>query len=365
MLAILGFLVFMVIRNVITRPMGGLAASIERVARGDTATPVGGVDQMDELGAIARAVELSRRNVLEVADMRERQEAAKAAADLDKRRTMATLADRFEGSIRGVVDAVASTAATLATSARALAASAQSSTQEANAVAQLTSGAADNVADVATASELLTTSIRDISRQVVEGTTSMREATREVEQIVQIAGTLAGAAERIGGVIQMINGIASQTNLLALNATIEAARAGEAGKGFAVVAQEVKSLANQTARATESISTQIAEMQKVTQAVVDAINAIGGAILRTSDITIAVSAAVEEQATATGEISLNSQRAAAGTEQVAAKIGGVTRAAAEAGEAADAVLASARQLSADSERLEQQIGGFMKGLLAA
>ncbi len=365
LLAVLALLVILVVRAVITRPMGRLSVSIERVARGDTETAVAGVERQDELGAMARAIDLSRGNLIEVADLRARQEASKLAADLDKRRTLAALAEQFEGSVRGVIDAVSAAATTLTSNARGLAGSAQTSADEANAVALLTSGASENVAGVAVAAEQLTASIKEISRQIAEGSSSMRAATVEVEKIGTIAGSLVSVAERIGGVVQVISDIASQTNLLALNATIEAARAGEAGKGFAVVAHEVKLLANQTAQATASIAKQIAEMRDVTQAVVTAIGAIGGAILRTSDITIAVSAAVEEQAGATGEISANSQRAAAGTEQVAQKIGGVTRAAAEAGEAADAVLALARQLSADSERLEQQIGGFISGLQAA
>jgi methyl-accepting chemotaxis protein len=365
LLAILGLLVTVLIRAMITRPMGRLAGSIESVARGDTETPVAEVNRVDELGAMARAIDLSRVNLVEVADLRARQEAAKQAADLDKRRTLAALAEQFEGSVRGVVDAVSSAAVTLTANARALAGSAQTSTQEANAVADLTSGAAQNVASVAAAAEQLTASIREISQQIAEGSVSMQTATVEVEQIGTIAGSLASVADRIGGVVQVISDIASQTNLLALNATIEAARAGEAGKGFAVVAQEVKLLANQTAQATATIARQIAEMQAVTQAVVSAIASIGGAILRTSAIAIAVSESVEQQADATVEISASSQRAAAGTEQVAQKIGGVTRAAAEAGEAADAVLALARQLSADSERLEQEIGGFIGELQAA
>ena len=253
----------------------------------------------------------------------------------------------------------------MAVSAQALAADSETSTGEAASVAGLTTLAAENVAGVAVASEALTASIQEINRQITEGSAAMRLATIEVERIAAIAGLLTAAADRVGGIVQMISTIASQTNLLALNATIEAARAGIAGKGFAVVAHEVKSLANQTAQATGSITEQVTEMQNVTQAVVSAIGTIGLAISRTNDINDAVSTAVEQQAGATGDILSNAQRAAAGTGQVATKIDGVSNVARRTGEAAAAVLTAARKLSSDSNRLEAQAAEFVRGLRAA
>jgi methyl-accepting chemotaxis protein len=363
-LAMLSSLVAIVVRQVISRRMQRLAKSIERVAAGDTTSPIGGLDQADELGVMARAVDLSRRNILEVAALRDQREAAKQAAEQERRHSLATLAEQFEASVRSVVDAVASASRALSGHAATLARSADTSTSEARAVTDLTAVSATNVAGVAAAAEQLTGSIQSISRQIGDGTAAMRAATAEVERIGAIAGTLAGAAESVGGVVRMISDIASQTNLLALNATIEAARAGEAGKGFAVVAHEVKSLANQTANATGEISRQITEIQTVSQAVVSAIGEIGQSIARTNDITISVSSAVDAQTRATDEISGSSQRASDVTAQVAQKIEGVSHAAHDADVAAASVLEAARQLAADSHRLEQQVDGFVGSLRA-
>jgi methyl-accepting chemotaxis protein len=365
LLAGLVLLVVLIVRALITRPLRGLAAAVAGVTNGDLATAIPATQRTDELGVMARAIDLFRSNIVEVADLQRRGADAKTAAERDQHQMRTNLAETFEANVRGVVDAVASAAGILAENAQSLAAGSGESTREAGLAVDLTKRAADNVAGVAHASEALTASIQEINHQMVEGAAAMRQATGEVDRIVVIAAALTTAADRVGGIVQVISTIASQTNLLALNATIEAARAGESGKGFAVVAHEVKSLANQTASATDAITRLVSEMQDVTLAVVSAIGTIGQAINRTNDINVAVLTAVQQQAGATGDIVSNAQRAATGTGQVAEKISVVSCVAISTGTAAAAVLSAARNLSADSCRLETQVGEFIAGLRAA
>jgi methyl-accepting chemotaxis protein len=218
---------------------------------------------------------------------------------------------------------------------------------------------------VAAATEELSGSISEISRQVGE---SARIAAQAVEQVAKSEVTvteLANAANRIGEVVGLINTIAAQTNLLALNATIEAARAGEAGKGFAVGASEVKSLATQTARATEGITAQVSAIQGSTQEAVDTIKGIGQIIDKMSEIATTVAAAVEEQGAATAEIARNIQQAASGTQNVSNNIVGVSSAANETGETASDVLQSSDGLAAESEALSNEVGRFLARIKAA
>ncbi|MBK1671509.1 hypothetical protein CKO28_26270 [Rhodovibrio sodomensis] len=176
---------------------------------------------------------------------------------------------------------------------------------------------------------------------------------------------LDAAAQKIGSVVELISDIPGQTNLLALNATIDAARAGEAGKGFAVVAQEVKTLASQTARATEDIQNQVGAIQSETQAAVAAIREITGTIEQIDEIAQSVAAAVEEQGAATKEIARSVDEAATGTQEVTSNIAGVSAAASETGGGAHEVLSAASQLSKESSRLEQEVGSFLDGVRAA
>jgi len=211
----------------------------------------------------------------------------------------------------------------------------------------------------------LSASINEISRQVAESTNIAGEAVAQAEQTNAGVQALADAAQRIGDVVKLISGIAEQTNLLALNATIEAARAGEAGKGFAVVASEVKSLATQTAKATEEITAQVAAIQGATGASVQAIQAIGQTISRVNHIAAAIAAAVEEQGAATQEIARNVQQAAAGTAEVSGHIASVSQAAGETGVAAGEVLGSAKGLARLSDALRDDVDRFVGNIRAA
>jgi len=268
-------------------------------------------------------------------------------------------ADDFERDVSSMVGVISSAATELQTTAQSMATTAEQTTQQASAVANAAEQASENVQTVAAATEELTASIQEISRQVSQSTHIAGSAVEEAQRTNIMVQGLAEAAGKIGQVVKLINDIASQTNLLALNATIEAARAGDAGKGFAVVAGEVKNLANQTAKATDEISAQIAAVQAATKDAVGAIQGIGSTISKISEIASAIAAAVEEQGAATQEIARNVQQAAMGTGAVTNNIGSVTHAAGETGHAAHEVLSAAGELSRQSERLNSQVNHFL------
>ena len=269
------------------------------------------------------------------------------------------MADKFEADVKGVVETVSSAATEMQSSAESLTSTAEETNQQSTAVAAASEQATVNVQTVASATEELTASVQEVGRQVQESTRIAEEAVAEAEKTnTQVTG-LAAAAQKIGDVVHLINDIASQTNLLALNATIEAARAGDAGKGFAVVASEVKNLATQTAKATEEISQQVAEIQASTNDAVAAIGQIGGTIGKMSEIARTVASSVDEQISATREIAQNIQEAATGTQEVTTNISSVREAAGETGAAATQVLHATKELSKQSEMLKNQVDQFL------
>ena len=328
----------LLIRALVVRPIARLTGTVDALAGGQTSIEVPATGRGDELGVMARAINIFREKLIEMDAMRQRQAEAERNAELEKKRMMRGLADGFEQSVKGIVESVSSAAVELQASAQSMAGVAEESTRQASAVAAAATQATANVSTVAAASEELSASIAEITRQVNDSAVSARGAVDEVAKTGATIEELNTAANKIGGIVQMINEIASQTNLLALNATIEAARAGEAGKGFAVVASEVKALATQTSRATDEIATQISGMQGITHQAVDAMGSIRASINRISEIASAIAAAVEEQSAATREISNNANQAATGTSEVNQNITGVSDAAREVGGASSQVL---------------------------
>ncbi|OJX80929.1 globin-coupled sensor protein [Magnetospirillum sp. 64-120] len=279
-------------------------------------------------------------------------------------RELGAKADHFEREVKGVVSQVATAATQVEAAARTMAANAEETSGQSTTVAAAAEEATTNIQTVAAAAEELSSSIEEISRQVSHSASIAAGAMSEAERTNQMVESLSEAAGKIGQVVSLINAIASQTNLLALNATIEAARAGEAGKGFAVVANEVKSLANQTAKATNEIGTQISAVQSATRDAVGAITDIARTIGQINEIAGSIAAAVEEQGAATQEIARNVQQAAMGTQEVTGTIARVSAAAFETGNTAREVLTAAASLAQNSGVLESQVDQFVTEIRA-
>jgi len=353
----------MVSRNVVPA-LVGLTREMRALADGDLGVQVTGADRGDEIGDMARTVAVFQRNAQEVARLRAHESAGQEAR---ARRTerLEHLIKEFETEISGVVRALTASTGSMRTAAEALTETAEQGRSQSNLVAASVEHTSHNVETVAASAEEMTSSIGEITRQVGHSASIARNAVEKAEATNATIQSLAEQARTIGEVVNLINNIAGQTNLLALNATIEAARAGKAGKGFAVVASEVKNLANQTARATEDISAQIAGMQQATGGAVDAIVQITRIIGELDEIAAAIAAAVEQQDATTREIARNVQQAAAGTHEISAAVGSLQEAAEGTSRAAAKVLDVTHDLSGQSERLAREVEGFTGNIRAA
>ena len=363
-LVVAAFAAFWLGRGVVG-PLNRTCSVMDELVRGNLAVDVPFVDQTNEVGRIARSLQIFKDHLVETTRLRTEQEEMKVRSAEERRTDLSRIADDFERSIGGVIRGTTSAADELQNSASSMSTIAVGTTDQSARVAAAAEQTASNVQTVAASAEQLSSSIQEISRQVTQSSSIAQNAVGQAGRTEAMVGRLVEASQKIGEVMALIQTIAGQTNLLALNATIEAARAGDAGRGFAVVANEVKALSSQTAKATEEITSQIQAIRDATGSTVDAIREIGTTIGQMNEITGSIAAAVEEQGAATNEIARSVQQAAQGAQEVMQNISGVREASGKVNAAATLVLNAAAQLTSQSEQLESETGKFLGNIRAA
>jgi methyl-accepting chemotaxis protein len=356
---------FVILKYLVLRPISAIIGAMERVSQGHLDTEIVGAARKDEVGMLAKALQVFKDNALETRRLTAEQEEMKRRAAEEQKEALNRMADNFEQSVGTVINSVASSVVQMHGAAKSLSATAEETNSQASAVAAAATETSSNVQTVASATEELTASISEIGQQVQRAADATAAAVGAVEETTEVINNLSSAAQNIGQVVDMIRGVADQTNLLALNATIEAARAGDAGRGFAVVAGEVKALAGETAKATGEIGDRIGEIQKAIGKAVQSIQSIQTSIDNVNQITATIASAVVQQQTATQEIAGNVQQASQGVGEVTSNIQGVTQASGNVGAAATQMLTSANDLTEQTTTLKSEVGVFLQTVRSA
>jgi len=344
----------------LVRPIRALTGVMTRLADGDHDVDIPARDRGDELGEMAGAVGVFKENAQEAERLKREREDADRRAQEERQRAMDEMADRFQQDVGAVIQAITSSAEQLNSTADTMARAATTTNERAQAVSSASEQASSNVQTVSSAAQEMSTSIDEVGNRINQTSETARTARERTDNARTQVQSLAQAADDIGNAIQQINDIAEKTNLLALNATIEAARAGEAGKGFAVVADEVKSLANQTQKATEDITQRIQKVQSETSDAVSVIEAVADNMREIDDAASSIASAVEEQVSSMREISRNVEEASTGVQDVSSQIADVTGASDEANTASNDVLSAAKTLSDNAEDLSDKVETFLK-----
>ncbi|HEY0834689.1 MAG TPA: HAMP domain-containing methyl-accepting chemotaxis protein [Azospirillum sp.] len=356
---------FLLIRRVIIAPTREISTAMQMISDGRLDIHLSCLKRSDEIGTIARAVEVFRDSTSKVTLLNEEQERMKAEAEVNRKKLIAQLAQDFESNVSTLVEQALMAAGEMGDFAHTMAGRIAEAERGAVEIASATSHTMENVGSIASATEELSATTAEISLRINQSVEGARNTAEAADQTSHTIEALASQAMRIGDIVKLINDIASKTNLLALNATIEAARAGDAGRGFAVVASEVKALASQTGQATEEITQQINAVQQATQRAVDEIKYISKVADGAREIATGIAAAVEEQNITTREISRAASHAASGTQAVATNIDLVTGEVVDASQMAKDLVTTSRKVSGQFDLLRQQVSSFISHVRAA